>query len=269
MLIKQVYEAFSLRSDHALSEALSKLQRQLIDEVQTLGPAAVAFQLQGEQTLTQILNRIQADASATPSLHVAFLAGFIRACADYLAVIVDRHEVDAANARLSTDGDEDDQADSIRMMILKAAFAHAGARAKELVSVVARLANVTESSVKFHLKKLVALKLVERLELSPKAVSYRISPLGEAVLARRSKPHELALFVIDEASSDVALRAAIRNEIEIAWLDEDIRRPDEQRAVTKRILPFPGTSRVAGSDEMGSVLSDLHNKYQRKQRKVG
>jgi DNA-binding PadR family transcriptional regulator len=205
-----------------------------------------------------------------PALRVVFLAGFIRAYLDYLDLIADAHEVDSANARLSADGDEHDQADSIRLTILKAAFAHAGARAKELVSVVAQLCVVNESSVKFHIKKLVGMKLIERLELGPKAVSYRITPLGEAVLARRSKPYELALFVINEAAFDAPLRAAIKNEINLTWLDETTTRQDQKdtKAIAdSNVLPFLRPPTVEDSSSMSHGLNKMFTQYQKIQKK--
>lgn len=220
MIMNDVYKAYSSQNAHAFSEALSELRQQLISKVQTHGPAAVAFELSREQPLHQILNKVEAEASTMPSVFVAFLAGFIRAYVDYLTLIVNRQVVDSADAQLSAERDGNAQVDSVRMMILKAAFTHAGARAKELVSVVARLSKVSESVVKFHLQRLVEINLVDRIELGPKAVSYRISPLGEAVLARRSKPHEFALLFIDEAAFNVELRNTLRKEMEIAWQGE-------------------------------------------------
>jgi DNA-binding Lrp family transcriptional regulator len=251
MLIAPVYQAYSNRDDDALVDALTSLQVQLIRAVQVHGPAKVALQLSKHNKLTEILNKVAAETSTAPAGRLAFAAGFISAYCDYLKQIVDRHDLEAADAQLSADSDANDSGDDIRMMILKSAFAYAGARAKELVSGIARAADVSESAVKFHLKKLVKLKLLERIELGPKAVSYRVSRLGEAVLARRSKPHELALFLVDLAAHDKELRAAMKDEMGRTWRKDP---PDDSPYAILGLVGLAGQDkmrRAAMIEEMG------------------
>lgn len=266
--MNDVSNAYSSGSDHALSEALRGLQEQLISRVQTLGPAAVALELSREQSLTPILNKIEREARVEPRKSVVFLAGFIRAYLDYLEVVVERQEVESADAQLSAGRNERDQVDSV---ILRTTFAHAGVRATELVSLVARVANVSESSVKFHLKKLAGMRLVEQLKLSRKVVSYRITPLGESVVARRSNPYELALFFIDEAAFDEKLRAAIMQEIESTWPDQqneegraEIRKKQEDRA-SASIYLVPDMSKGPISSSPNAILNAGVLQYRKKQ----
>ena len=163
--------------------------------------------------------------------------------------MVDQDAVVAADAQLSADRDAHNQAERIGIMILKTAFAYAGVRHKELVGSVVRAADVDESLVKHHVGKLAKLKLIERLQLGPKAVSYRISRLGVEVLARHSQPYELALFIVDQAADDVKLRQAMRDEMHVTWLDEPRRpfilRPRQplyseggSNELAKKALPF-------------------------------
>jgi hypothetical protein len=174
--------------------------------------------------------------------------------------MVDRDSVDAADARLSADRDAHERV--VRMMVLKTTFAYSGTRAKDLVDAVARVANVPESSVKFHLAGLVKLKLIERLKLGPKAVSYRISRLGEAVLARRSKPHELALFLVDQAAHDAALREAMKGEIDRTW-PRDVREKD---VGYEPVLPFPLIPRAFDPFASARVLNRAAVPYQEARR---
>lgn len=221
MWIAAVKEAYSNGDDVVLVKALDAFQRELIGNVRSLGPAAVALESGKLPELKAILNKIAAEASTQPARRLAFLAGFISAYRDYLDVMVDRDAVNAADAQLSTDRDARTDVERIRIMILKTTFCHAGARHKELVGSVARAADVKEGAVKHHVGKLAELKLIERFELGPKAVSYRISRLGEAVLARRSKPHELALFLVYQAVDDDKLRAAMMDVIKRTWPPDD------------------------------------------------
>ena len=243
MQMEAVYQAYSNRDDAALTEALRLLQRKLIGDVQSLGPAAVALDLVEHPQLLGILNKIEADTSELQAGPLAFVAGFVSAYCEHLRLLADRDAVDVADAQLSADRDSREPVDLIRMMVLKITFVQTGARAKEVVSAVARATNVSDSLVKFHIKKLVELKLIERLELGPKAVSYRISRLGEAVLARRSKPYELALFLVDQAVHDKALRAAMEDEIGRTW-----------RKKEKPPIKAPKLPRLTAPMEGGTVL---------------
>ena len=210
--IEAVYQAYSNRDDEALTEALRLLQRQLIGDVQSLGPSPVALQLQEHPVLTGILNKTEAETSELQAGRLAFVAGFVSAYCEHLRLIAERGVVDKVNAQLSTDPDS-----PIRMMILWTAFVNTGTRAKELVDDVVRATKASSSLVKFHIKRLVELELIERIELGPKAVSYRLSRLGEGVLSRRSKPYELALFIVDQAVHDKALQTAMKDEMRRTW----------------------------------------------------
>lgn len=260
MHITAVYRAYSNRDDVALAEALASLRCKLISDVLANGPAAVVLDLSQHPSFRDILNKIEAEANVATAGCLAFLAGFFSAYRDYLALMVDRDAVDAADAQLSADRDAHVQVDLVRMIVLKTTFAHSGARAKDLVGAVSCAARVSESSVKFHLRRLAELKLIERLELGPKAVSYRISRLGEAVLARRSKPHELALFLVDQAAHDEALRAAMESEIARTW-PQSFRRQDDELEQPHLRLPTPRGFATSGSSSL--QLNRLYREYQK------
>jgi hypothetical protein len=240
MWIDAVKEAYSNGDDAAFAKALDSLQRKLIGDVQCLGPAAVALQLGDLRELKTILDKIAAESSAPPAKRVVFVAGFISGYSDYLARMVDQDAVVAADAQLSADRDAHNQAERIGIMILKTAFAYAGVRHKQLVGSVVRAADVDESLVKHHVGKLAKLKLIDRLEVGPKAVSYRISRLGEAVLARHSQPYELALFIVDQAADDEKLRAAMQDEMKRSWPREAI--PVFTSSYEKSIDPGGGSN---------------------------
>ncbi|MBK9239274.1 MAG: hypothetical protein IPL75_03210 [Acidobacteria bacterium] len=220
MPIEAVHKAYLNRDDTALVAALKSLVHKLIRDVQTLGPAAVSLQLREYRDLRAIIKKTASEASPTPAGELAYLAGFISAYTDYITLIVDREAVDAAEAKLSADRDPAEPVDLIRMMILKTAFAHSGSRATELVRGVAAAADVSESIVKYHISQLAKMAILEKVTLGPKAVAYRVSPLGEAILARRMRPYELALFLVDEAARDGRLRAAMQDEMRRTWATE-------------------------------------------------
>ena len=172
--VEAVYAAYTNRDDAALVAALEALVRKLIRDIQTLGPAAVSLRLREYPDLAGIIKKTAAEASQTPAGERGYLTGLISAYTDYVSQIVDRGAVEAAEAKLTVDWDVPELVDLVRMRILKTAFAHSGSRATELVRGVARSAGVSESVVKYHVLKLAESKLLERIELGPKAVAYRV-----------------------------------------------------------------------------------------------
>lgn len=215
---QSIREVYSAGNESALSQALLKFQRQLITQVYAVGPVAVAFKLQKMRPrITPILNKIASQARSEPAKSVSYLAGFVSAYAGYLKLMVDSHDVDLATVHLSDIKDNHNNAGLVRMIILKATFTHVRTRTKVLIDLVASTANVSKSLVKICLRKLLEIKLVERITIGRRTVSYRITRLGEAVLARLSQPYELALYQIDEAACDAKLRAKLRDEIERTW----------------------------------------------------
>lgn len=211
--IEAVKEAYSNSDDAAFAKALDSLQLKLIGDVQCLGPAAVALQLGDLRELKTILNKIAAETSAPPAKRVAFVAGFISGYYDYLDRMIYQDAVVETDAQLSADH----EAERIGIMILKTAYTHQWVRHKTLIDSVAHDARVKVGSVRYQVYKLADLRLLDRLELDPKMVAYRISRLGEAVLMRHSLPYELALFIVDQAAADPKLRAAMKNEISSVW----------------------------------------------------
>lgn len=209
-------EAYSLRDDHALSEELGRLQTQLINQTWAIGPAAVALQLRSEKRLTPILSRLWANAEDAPGRLLARRVGFISAYLNYIEIVADRQAAVSAAAQLYNN----DHVDPVRIMILRCTFAHAGVPATDIVTVVARMANISESLIEPCISELVGMKLLERVKWKGGFVTYRITSLGEAVVSHLSNPHELALFFIDKAAFDEGLRTAIREEIKTTWPEE-------------------------------------------------
>ena len=213
--IDKVYAAWSSRDDEALAEALGELSIWAFSQYRLLGPAVVIHQLHGAGTsILGILNNINAQAKDKLPERLAFNAGAMGEIWSYFESIADHQETDAADAQLSC---SNDKARGIQIMILKSCFIQQGTRSLELANAVSRVTKASMSLVKFHIKKLVEISLLERTRTGPKNVYYRITRLGEAVLARRCNPHEVALFCIDLAASDMELRAAINDEIKRTW----------------------------------------------------
>lgn len=148
---------------------------------------------------------------------MAFVAGFLSAYTDHLRLVANREDVDAANAHLSEAQNGDEQTNMVHMVILKSSFVHAGTLDQELVDSVARYTRAKKSSIRLRMRELIEMRLMEKNSLSRKMVFYRITRLGEAVLARRMKPYEFALFCVDQAASDQKMRAAMADEIKRTW----------------------------------------------------
>jgi DNA-binding MarR family transcriptional regulator len=277
MWIDAVYQAYTNSNDGALVEALHSLRHSLVGDAQSLGPAAVALQLREHRTLTAILNKVEAEIEDVPAGRLGLLVGYINAYCKILTLMADGEAVDSAVAQLSPNRTSQEPVDLIRMIILKTAFARAGARAKEMAIAIERATGVKEGKVKFHLKKLVQMKLIERFELSKKAVSYRISHLGEAVLARRSKPYELAQFLVDQAVYDKELRAAMEGEIGRTWLqyeparslvdqaahDDELRAAiDDEKGLQRERLPDDDSKPVlVRTGVQGDKYKNMYKQY--------
>jgi len=214
--IEAVYSAYSNRDDAALAVALKGLVDTLSRDVLLLGPAAVSLRLRAHPGLPGVIDKVVTDAGQVPAVELAYFCGRIIAYMEYLDWIVDRETVDSAGARLPVESD-DPVSSNLVQMILKTTFAHSGAYTQDIFSGIARSANVPESMVKRYVLKLVRLKMLERLKDGRKTVAYRISRLGELVLARRLKQYELALFFVDDAARDASLRVAMQNEIQRTW----------------------------------------------------
>ncbi|MBI5921302.1 MAG: hypothetical protein HY847_06585 [Betaproteobacteria bacterium] len=245
----------------ALVAALEALVRKIIRNVQTLGPAAVALQLGEYPDLSAIIRKTEEDTGPTPVGKLAYLTGFISAYTNYVTKIVDRDAVDAAEAKLSVDRDASEPVDLVRMMILKTAFAHSGSRATELVRGVVRSTGVSESKVKYHASKLAKLGMLERLKLGPKAVAYRVSHLGEAILARRMRRYEFALFLVDEAARDDDLRAAMQDEIRRTWINEIRENKDVTYSIADVILASDNKISIANHvNALGTLYKDTMKK---------
>lgn len=215
-MINAVFQAYSDRNDAGLVTALKALSNKLVHDVQNLGSSAVAFQLREYPGLSGVIRKIGSDASATSNGELAHLAGYVSAYISLITQAVERESVDLTEAKLSVGRDKKGSIDLITM-ILKTTFAHSGVRATDLVNGIARSAKVSPHVVKRHVLKLVSLGMLECPTGGPKASVYRTSYLGGEILARRTKPYELALFLVDEAAQHEGLRAAMRDEIRRTW----------------------------------------------------
>jgi predicted transcriptional regulator len=243
MNIDKIKEAYSTRDDAALLKALKEFRHLLSNGVYSVGPAAMALQLRGTH-LPGILNKTEAEAEGKPGGSLALVVGHLSAYTNYVELIADRERVDLAVALLSDLRDQGEQANLVRRTILKSVLTHCGVRPKELVDVVTRYAKVKQSLAKRHIRDLFEMGLIEQIKVYEtlkalkahrEVVHYRISHLGEAVLMRLMRPHELVLRYIDEAAFNAELRAAMRNEIKYAWPLEDLTVSDEElRAIAAK-----------------------------------
>lgn len=215
-MIDAVYKAYSDRNDTELVVALKELAIGLIRDVQNLGSSIVALRLHEHTGLSGVIQKIASDARATSNGELAYFAGYINAYTGLLTQTIERELVDLAEARLSVGRNKKKSVDLITM-ILKTALAHSGVPTTNLVNGVACSAKVSPRVVKRHVLKLVDLGMLDRLTDGSKTAVYRVSSLGEEVLARRMKPYELALFFVDEAARHEGLRVAMKDEIRRIW----------------------------------------------------
>jgi len=235
MDIEKIKEAYSSGNDEALCKELASFHLLLINQSYLFGPAVVAWQFHSSNSrfLLSILNKIGAVASSgSVAERLAYQAGAVNTYLDYFQDIAKRLKVDEAYVRLF---DNQDEPSPVRIMILKMAYSHSGMRTKTLIDTVSRMTRASKSLVENQIRQLLELRLVEKIkwkiETGHIAVYYRITRLGEAVLARHSQPHELALFCVDEAASDAEMRAAMRQEIKDTWPLEDLTVPDAELRV--------------------------------------
>ncbi len=220
-IIEKVLKAYSDRNDPELSSALEEFHHQLIMSVYAVGPATMALELNSRPSLIAILNKVAAEGSTEPGKRLAFVAGFLSAYMNHLELVADRDNVAAVNAQLSEVQNRDDQSSLVHLIILKSCFVHAGTLTRELIDGVASFTKAKKNFVGSCIRELFEFGLLERIYQGRRVIAYRITRLGEAVLARRIKPHELALFFVDMAASDEKMRAAMTDEIKRTWKPEN------------------------------------------------
>lgn len=251
MDIEKIKEAYSSGNNEELCKQLSSFHLMLINQSYLFGPAVVAWQFHSSNSrfLMGILNKIASIAdSGSVAERLAYQAGAVITYLDYFQDIAERLKVDEAYVRLF---DNQDEPSPVRIMILKMAYGHSGMRTKTLIDTVSRMTRASKSLVENQIRQLLGLRLIEKIKFKIEtghiAVYHRITRLGEAVLARHSQPHELALFCVDEARSNPELRAAMRREIKYTWPLEDLTVPDaEMRTIAaerdkaKRMFPLKG-----------------------------
>lgn len=249
-----IEKAYTNRDNRALLEAFVALQQELVRDVQSLGRVTAMLRLGDSSILAEILNKTAAETGQTTEGKLAFAAGFLSGFCNDLLVNKDREDVLVANARLSSDPKAGKQDHAIRMAILKMAFAHEGVRFTELISTVARIADAGHNTVKYHVKKLMHLKLLDRVQLGKKAVLYRTSPLGESVLVWGSNPHELAEFLVDFAAQNQGMREAMQAEIDRTW-------PARNREASRLVqsLPEARSINLAPTSQETLLISTAEN----------
>ncbi|MDE2312032.1 MAG: hypothetical protein KGJ93_03020 [Patescibacteria group bacterium] len=214
-VVDRVTDAYSRRDDIALAEALEKLKHWMFNLFLILPPTTAMGALQVIRSRIQsILNKICAEAERNSAERLACVAGCVSAFWAYFDSLTNHQETDEANASLSK---SDNKALTIRLTLLKCCFTCTGTRSTELVNTAAKFSRASPARVKFHLSRLIQMRLLERHELGRKAVYYRVTRLGESVLARRAEPYQIALFCIDMAACDTKMRAAMRDEIRCTW----------------------------------------------------
>ena len=182
-MINTICNSYSQGDDATLLKALSEFTPKLVEQIKSLGVDASLLQLQENQPLIPILNKLEADAEVDEKQHLAFLAGSISGFINCLELIAGQNKANAASARFGSGISSNSQEMIIRSAILQCTYSEGGVSEHELVEELARVIKVEEKVVREQLQILEDMQLVERLKSDKDISLYRIASLGEEVRA--------------------------------------------------------------------------------------